>query len=162
MTVRTPHFSLTVARRKKSVVLSMQVHNGQHNTDCFCDVVAFLRKQAPDVLETTCYNPDNLPFCKEVEKTELGHLFEHVLITFLCDEAIKNGAIVAEYEAVTDWNWLKNPVGSFEIEIKAELDDALLLPALERTTNLVSQLFGARPAAASMGVPSASGAILIG
>lgn len=162
MTVRTPHFSFTVTHRQKSVVLSMQVHNGQHNTDCFCDVVGFLRKQAPDVLETTCFNPNNLPFCKEVEKTELGHLFEHVLITFLCDEAIKNGAKAVEYDAVTEWNWLKNPVGSFEIEIKAVLDDALLLPALEKTTSLVSQLFGARPAAASMGVPSSSSAILVG
>jgi hypothetical protein len=161
MTVRTPHFSLTVVHRKKSVLLSMQVHNGQHNTDCFCDVVNFLRREAPDVLETTCFNPGNLPFCKEVERTELGHLFEHVLITFLCDEAIKNGAKTAVFDAVTEWNWIENPVGSFEIEIKSALDDNLLLPALEKTTTLVSQLFGSRPAAASMGVPSASSAILI-
>jgi hypothetical protein len=141
MTVRTPHFSLDVAHRGKSVFLSMQVHNGHHNTDCFCDVVGFLKDQAPSVLETTCFNPKNLPFCKEVERTEMGHLFEHILITYLCDETIKSGLSEATFDAVTEWNWKMNPVGSFEIEIKAELDDAILQPALNKTTEVFLALF---------------------
>ena len=127
------YFSIDVRFRKNSVVMSMKVVEDFYHTRLFKNVVSFLQKNVPDVLETKCYNPDHLPFCEEVKSTEFGHLFEHMLISQLCEEVISAGGKDARYRANTSWNWKKNPFGTFEITINSKVDEQLFSTALHKT-----------------------------
>jgi hypothetical protein len=77
----------------------------------------YLRETFPSVLRTQCFNEGNLKFEKEVEQTEIGHLFEHVLIDKICLSQIANGKESAECEGRTDWNWNEEKEGTFHVYI---------------------------------------------
>lgn len=119
----------------------MQVNVSFVNT---CDIPAtyeFLRENYPSVLRTQCFNENNLPFSTEVINTEIGHLFEHILIDKLCSLKIKQGAKSAVINGTTSWNWKKNLYGSFEIWIDVGRNDLeLLIEGLKTTIELTKKL----------------------
>lgn len=127
------YFSIDIEFRPHSVVLQMTVKEDMCHTDCFSDVVPFLHTHVPDVLHTKCFNPRHLSFKEEVLNTEFGHLFEHMLISILCDETIKAGAKTAHYRANTTWNWHTSPRGTFEITINASIDPLVFAIAIKKT-----------------------------
>ena len=97
-----------------------------------------LKQHLPNVLRTQCYNDDNLPFSVEVRNTEIGHLFEHVLLEYLCQLKIAKGAAQAEYSGRTKWNWVRDPRGTFSIRLSCGKKDADIFPlALEKTIELM-------------------------
>jgi len=119
----------------------MQLHTVFVNTCDFPETLEFLKNNYPSVLKTQCFNDKNLPFETEVVATEIGHLFEHILIDTLCSLKIKKGARTAIFNGTTSWNWLENPRGSFLIYIDAcSSDYDLLIEALKLTINLTKNL----------------------
>ncbi len=134
-------FNLKIRQTRKVTAIDMQLHTPMVNT---CDIpgtLEFLQQNYPGVLKTQCFNDKNLPFITEVVATEIGHLFEHILIDQLCALKIKQGAGSAVFNGNTSWNWQKNPYGLFEIWIdigKKEL--ILLIEALKRTIELTKKL----------------------
>ncbi len=78
----------------------------------------FLLQNYPTVLQTQCFNPQNLPFSQEIHNTEIGHLFEHILIQLLIDIHVqKSPNISLDINGVTSWNWTQEPRGIFHINI---------------------------------------------
>lgn len=101
----------------------------------------FLQEVFPTVLKTECFNDSHLPFYEEVNQTEIGHLFEHILLDQLCILKIKSGETSAVFNGNTSWNWQKYPYGSFQILVdigKKEL--RLLLQALKKAIELTEFL----------------------
>lgn len=134
-------FSLNFKQSRKATALTMQIFGNIVNTKDIPGTKKFLLKNHPSVLQTKCFNDKNLPFFEEVNQTEIGHLFEHILLDQLCILKIKSGAPVAVFNGNTSWNWRKYPVGSFQILIdigKKEL--RLLLEALSKTIQLTENL----------------------
>jgi hypothetical protein len=102
----------------------------------------FLHKQFPSVLKTKCFNKHSLPFSEEVKNTQFAHLFEHILLTYLCSLKQEQGEKIVLCDGLTSWNWKENPYGSFSITIKTSKTNMLLMStALEKTIVLCEQLF---------------------
>lgn len=135
------YYSLSVDRGDEQTVILMRMNIPQVNTIDFPQTRNILQLYLPTILKSTCYNDDNLPFSVEVSRTEIGHLFEHMLLEFLCILKIENGHQRAVYEGVTDWNWVREPRGTFHITIKASSKDLeMLSEAMNRTIILINAI----------------------
>lgn len=120
----------------------MQVKSDIVNTRYLPHTCTLLRETLPSVLRTSCFNDQNLPFNIEVKKTEIGHLFEHILLEYLCLDKFKFGHTKVVFNGRTRWNWLLNKYGSFEINIDAGYKDRnYLLTALEKALILVEKIY---------------------
>ncbi len=85
-----------------------------------------LEKFLPGIFTSQCFNKNNFTingknnfhFKKECENTELGHLFEHVLLEYLCLEKISKGEKTYSFRGLTTWNWRIEEKGKFNIKIE--------------------------------------------
>jgi hypothetical protein len=131
-------FSLSVTQKNTSTKIIMQLHSNEVNTSHIPFIVDLLKIKLPSVLLTKCFNDDNLPFCDEVRNTEIGHLFEHILLEYLCQLKIAKGHNRASFAGRTRWNWIKDPKGKFHIHLNCGMKDADILPAaIEKTITLM-------------------------
>ena len=131
-------FSLAIIQRRTSTKITMDVLYNQLNTAEIPYLTETLEENLPSVLWTTCYNDLDLPFSVEVRNTEIGHLFEHILLEYLCQHKIAKGASRATYAGRTKWNWTRDPLGRFHIRLTCGSKDAdILPPALEKTVALM-------------------------
>ncbi len=146
MTLTTAHFSLVLRTKQNSTVLIMQFFNDVITTQQFPHTLQFLKLHAPKVLKTKCFNSLNLSFKQEVINTELGHLFEHILLSYLCEEKIEAGADSAIFDAVTHWNWKRFPKGNFKIVLQGKIDKKLLFTAVTRSIKITDLLFSTNTA----------------
>jgi hypothetical protein len=131
-------FSLSISQKITATKITMIMYSNQLNTSNLPDTYTRLQKLLPSVLVTECYNDENLPFAIEVRNTEIGHLFEHILIEYLCQLKIAKGHNSAVFSGRTRWNWVKDPRGMFHIYLDCGQKDADLLPiALQKTIKLM-------------------------
>src|ERR1700761_2246371 len=77
-------FSLAITQKQTRTQITMDLLYNQINTKEIPFITDLLQKNLPSVLQTTCYNDLDLPFHVEVKNTEIGHLFEHILLEYLC------------------------------------------------------------------------------
>jgi hypothetical protein len=132
-------FTINVVPQEKSIKLNMQLFLPFVNTKYLPHTLSILRRTLPGVLRTECFNYMNQSFKKEVQQTEIGHLFEHILLEYLVIEKIKTGHGEIVFNGRTRWNWMKNPYGSFEIEVDVKKEDiAVFIKALKRSIKLTS------------------------
>jgi hypothetical protein len=136
-------FSLAITQKRTSTKITMDVLYNQLNTSEIPYLFDLLQENLPSVLLTKCYNDLDLPFDEEVRNTELGHLFEHILLEYLCQHKIAKGARAATYAGRTRWNWHRDPLGRFHIHLNCGKKDAdILPPALEQTVSLMKLILG--------------------
>jgi hypothetical protein len=132
-------FSLAVKYGSANTKLIMKLMHTTVNTRELPHTVAILRRMIPSVLKSTCYNEDNYPFFKEVQHTEIGHLFEHILIELICLLKVNNGYDDVEVSGVTKWNWVLYPKGTFHITISVGEDDTqFFTEAMQRTIDIIN------------------------
>lgn len=135
------HFSLRLKHAKNKTKLIMDIKNNIINTYELPHTVSILKNELPSIFESTCYNDFKYPFYKEVLRTEIGHLFEHILIENFCIIKLNYGFNDAEYTGVTKWNWYIYPKGSFHITISAGLKDIKFLSeAMSKSIALITQI----------------------
>jgi hypothetical protein len=136
-------FSLAIIQKRTRTKITMDLLYNQLNTKEIPTITDLLEENLPSVLLTTCYNDLDLPFHTEVRNTEIGHLFEHILLEYLCQYKIKKGAKRATYVGKTSWNWTRDPMGRFHIHLTCGKKDAdILPPALEQTVSLMKIILG--------------------
>jgi hypothetical protein len=134
-------FSLSITQERTSTKILMQLLNNQVSTSGIPAVVEMLKLHLPNVLLTKCYNEENLPFIIEVQNTEIGHLFEHILLEYLCQLKIAKGFSRASFAGRTRWNWVRDPRGQFHIRLNCGVKDADILPeGIEKTIALMKIL----------------------
>lgn len=137
----SPYFNLAIKHRIQTLRINMYCSTAFLTTDFLPHTTSLLEKTLPSVLLTECFNEENLPFSSEVKKTEIAHLFEHILLEYLCLEKISDGTSDACFSGRTHWNWIKYPKGSFFITISMEKTDLVFLPtALQKTIILMEQI----------------------
>lgn len=135
------YFTLFLKQKSDHLEIFMQINAPIFNTQNIPHILELLQEHFPSVLKTECFNDFNLPFEKEVKNTELGHLFEHILLDALCIEKIKAGSEIAEFNGRTFWDWTKNKAGSFVIKVAMDIDEYIFLPqALKKSINLLELL----------------------
>lgn len=102
------------------------------------NVVSFFEEQLPSVLETKCFNEQHLPFRVEIIKTELAHLFEHIILVLLCQAKAARGGKDITFSGETNWDWEVTPKGLFTISLSVKKHDAgLLQEVLPQASQLI-------------------------
>ena len=120
----TENYQINGQVNSDGTTLIMQVpETGHVTTKSLPQTESILAKYLPSIFKCKCFNEANNDFKQECKNTELGHLFEHIMLEHLCMEKIANGQEEATYEGRTNWNWEKDPVGTFNINITAGLAD---------------------------------------
>ena len=141
MIVEYNPYTLTIHQTRKHVKITMELFIPIVNTNTLPKTHKILKKMLPSVLITECFNEQNIPFIEEVKHTEIGHLFEHILLENLCMLKIADGKSSATFRGRTHWNWKKDKKGIFHIIVSAGKKDAHLLPdALDQTIQLTNHI----------------------
>lgn len=137
----SPAFNLSFKHRIQTLRITMTCNTPHLTTSSLPKTTSLLKKTLPTVLLTECFNDQNLPFSIEAKNTETAHLFEHILLEYLCLEKIADGSTSASFSGRTHWNWVKYPRGSFFISVTMEKTDLQYLPtALEKSIALLEQI----------------------
>lgn len=137
----TPLFYLSLKHRIQTLKISMHCKTPYLTTNFLPKTTKILKQTLPTVLLTECFNSQNLPFAEESKNTEIAHLFEHILLEYLCLEKISQGHSSACFSGRTHWNWIKYPKGSFFITITIEKTDLKFLSAaLEKSISLLEKI----------------------
>ncbi len=131
-------FSLNISQKQTATTITMQLLYDTVNTADLPETVSLLQYHLPSVLATQCFNDDGYPFHIEVANTEIGHLFEHILLEYLCLHKMAKGAQKATYSGKTHWNWIRDPKGTFYIHLSCGTKDAdIFTQALDATITLM-------------------------
>ncbi len=134
-------FNFSYRHRIQTLKISMKCHTNNLTTQQLPLTTKILKQNLPSVLLTSCFNSEGLSFQKEVKKTEIAHLFEHLLLEYLCLEKITQGHSSASFSGRTHWNWIKFPRGSFFISITIEKTDLKFLPqSLSKSVVLLEKI----------------------
>lgn len=134
-------FSLRITFGLKRTRILMVVFGKTINTSEIPQTYAVLSRNLPQIFMSKCFNDGKLPFADEVRCTEVGHLFEHILLEYLCDFKMEKGYDDVAYSGRTRWNWKKDPRGVFYINISSGYEDTDIFPlALEKTITLVREV----------------------
>lgn len=143
LTYKTDLFSLRVEQKIETTTITMHLFTSIVNTFYLPHTVATLKTFLPSVLRSTCFNDNDLPFVKEAQQTEIGHLFEHILLEYLCEAKMTQEKSDISFSGVTEWNWNKDARGIFHITIDAGIEEKYLLEdALKKTIALTSRVLG--------------------
>ena len=94
---------------KKFWVLQFTIMPSLSSTSQFPQLVEDLRVLLPEIMVAQCDNPNNIPFCEEMKETQTAHLFEHVILEYLCKLRLRSGFGEASYEGRTFWDTTKAP-----------------------------------------------------
>lgn len=101
----------------------------------------YLEANYPQVLGTLCFNYLNQPFTQEVSNTELGHLFEHILIAKIYDLSLIQGKTNIVVKGTTQWDWKNDTRGTFNIMVTWDnTDKEIFTKALSETVKLMEEL----------------------
>lgn len=131
---------LSLVQNSKNTKVEMHLLTPTVNTHDLPHTLSVLQELLPSVLYTKCFNEKNLSFIEEVTQTEIGHLFEHILLENLCLLRIRNGRD-AIYNGVTHWNWFKYPKGTFHITLDSSLRDQDIFPqAMTQSLELLEHI----------------------
>lgn len=136
-------FSLSIRFGLRRTKITMAVLGTIVHTHKIPSTYPILNQHLPQIFLSKCYNDARLPFADEVRHTEIGHLFEHILLEYLCDRKFTKGYSDVVFSGETSWNWRKEPYGLFHITVNSGYEDLDIFPkAFEKTIVLMSQIMG--------------------
>ena len=99
-----------------------------------------LIKYLPTIFSCQCFNDANNSFRDECKNTEIGHLFEHIMLEHLCIEKLADGNLNAEFEGRTSWE--KDNTNVFYIKIKAgKKEIKTIQKAFTKSINLLEKIY---------------------
>jgi hypothetical protein len=132
-------FSFDINPRKNSTKITMKMLTSIITTDRIPATYSILKNHLPSILRSKCFNENNYRFSKEVKCTEIGHLFEHILLEYLSQFKFAQGHKNPIFNGLTSWNWKKEERGVFHIEIDAGLDDKEIFSlAMKKSADLLT------------------------
>jgi hypothetical protein len=138
---RTDFLEYYYSHSEKVTFIKIKFNLPFFNTSDLPQTFNFLKNRFPGVLTTECFNQDGLPFNQEVTATELGHLFEHILIRKIYDLKKEAGEENFIVDGRTDWDWKKEEKGIFNIFISSGEENLNYFEqALNETVSLFENL----------------------
>lgn len=135
-------FSLKFKHGTRNTHLTMSLATNIINTKDIPATIKLLEKHLPSIFLSKCINEGNLPFIKEAEQTEIGHLFEHILLEYLCALKKEKGVAKHVHNGVTHWNWEKDAWGVFHITVDSgNSDKEIFEEAVDLSIRLILLIF---------------------
>ncbi len=140
----TDFFSLEIKYQKKNTLVKMRAHETTNTRD-LPKTFEILEQRLPTILKAKCFNDDHIPFHKELKMTEIGHLFEHIIIEYMCRLKLAHGNKSATFSGVTKWNWNHDEYGTFHISISGgRKNGSLFEEALGKSLILMQEILESR------------------
>lgn len=141
-----PFFSLQIKRKKTTTCIDMNLHSPIISTCYLPATVEILKRSLPGIYRSRCFNNRKFSFAKEVLQTEIGHLFEHILLEYLYISKTQCGYTNVIYNGETTWNWLREKRGIFHITINSGYgDEPFFTTALKKTIVLTNTIMQSGP-----------------
>jgi hypothetical protein len=138
------YFQLSYSMSSDQTVMEMKLLIPQLTTAELPQTYPVLQNHLPTIFKCQCFNNEKIPFSKEVLKTEIGHLYEHIVLEYLCDEHCRLKRQPASYSGVTSWNWVEHPRGTFTISLSVGFaNEKMLKTALVKGAQLLNQIIHA-------------------
>ncbi len=126
---------------KKFWVLQFNITPSLSSTSKFPQLMEDLRILLPEIMVAQCDNPNNTPFCEEMKETQTAHLFEHMILEYLCKLRLRSGSSEASYEGRTFWDTTKAPGENSMIAISRQGESQLVFEeAVTLSMQLLTQL----------------------
>lgn len=116
-------YFMSLKKEDDNISITLLMDSDLLTTKSLPETYNLLLQHFPKVLKTKCFNDLNIPFHEEVKNTEIGHLFEHIMLGFLCELKVKNGSTRASFRGITEWDWKKDAMGTFHITIGIKAED---------------------------------------
>ncbi len=141
--INSPYFDLSVQVDENSADMAMRLKTPFQTTKNIPHIYEVLNTYLPEVLNTKCFNRENLPFHEKVKNTNLAHLFEHILLAYMIEERKKYSDDETYFRGLTEWDWRagKDPEGTYRIHVNVKQEDNHLFEeALQKATELVEAL----------------------
>ena len=137
------NFKIKGKINKNELSLVMEVpENGHVTTNSLPLTQKLLSKHLPTIFKCQCFNEANKNFREESRNTEIGHLFEHIMLEYLCIGKIAEGNTDAVYEGRTNWNWEKDAIGTFYVEIKIGVSESKIIKkAFNKSVKLLQKIY---------------------
>ncbi|HSX40687.1 MAG TPA: hypothetical protein VLF68_03675 [Candidatus Saccharimonadales bacterium] len=140
-TLSSDYYRLNVSTFHDKTTIIMQLSFPVMTTASLPQTYNLLENFLPSIHVSKCFNDKHYSFRREVRSTEIGHLFEHILLEFLCKEKMSKGFEDAEFRGITHWDWNTDIRGTFHITINCGYIDAQLFPkALYKSVLLLNKI----------------------
>lgn len=123
-----------------SYIIFMLKNCDKVNTRYFVNTVPVLKKYLPSIFTCDCFNIKNKTFSEEVRETEIGHLFEHILLEYLCLLESAEYRKTVSYIGYTKWNWEKDIIGLFHIYINSPINNKFFSIALNKSLFVINEI----------------------
>lgn len=135
------NFQINIQELKGRVVLTQNVINPIVHTSFLPRTLEVLQKRVPTIFDNKCYNGNGFSFGKESGSTEVGHLFEHLIIENLKLIAIKKCG-KGDFKGETSWDWAKEKRGVFNIVVYSDGGLKKIFPiAFKKAVEVMEEIF---------------------
>ncbi|MHB1130857.1 MAG: cyanophycin synthetase family protein [Chloroflexota bacterium] len=128
---------ISITPQKGKVELVVRFPSGAVHTAELPGFAETLAQDLPAILCTRCHSGCDGLFAAELPHTETGHVLEHAILAHLEQQGLR-------CRAVTEWNWRRDPWGTFHIALfgkQVGLSEALqaLRPAVETVETAIAE-----------------------
>jgi hypothetical protein len=132
-------FTLNLAQLDNSLDITMHMKVTLFKTNQLPATYYILKNLLPGIFKHKCFNYGKHSFAKEVVNTELGHLFEHILLEYLCRIHMREGITDFCLKGNTNWDWQNERKGTFHITVNSGFTNLKILQeALQRSIELMT------------------------
>lgn len=140
--LETPHISLIASILESKLTIKATFIDIPLTTKSLTNLIPLLETKLPTIFKNKCYNDGHLSFREEVTATEIGHLFEHILMEYFCIEHECCSTLPIRIKGLTTWDWYTNPIGTFTIELTSnEISMNTFIRSLNQTIAFMDLLF---------------------
>lgn len=140
------NFFVTASQLDDCVFLTQTVHNPIVGTRELPYTYRVLEKTIPSIFKNHCDNYKKYPFVKEVKDTEVGHLYEHLILEYLKLIGVKKFG-KADFSGETSWDWAREKKGTFRIIIYSnKSQNNLFNHAFKKATLVLEKIYNGQRA----------------
>lgn len=150
------YFTLIYRSSENLTLINMQLLTKSVSTKNFPKTNLILKKFLPTIFKHKCFNYKRRSFYTEAKQTEIGHLFEHIILEYLLSlsQTLKKSAV---FKGKTNWDWTKNSWGSFDIYLNIGKSDKKIFElALAKSIFLINFILSSNAKNISTSPPARS------
>src|SRR5258708_24685878 len=134
-------FFLKISQGLKDTGIRMKLFTNHISTQSLPNTHSNLLDLLPSIMTSKCFNDKNLACTEEVKDTEIGHLFEHILIEYLTKLKKLYYKKNVSFSGTTSWDWTEDERGVFHIKVSAGIEDGKIFEeALELSAKLLNKI----------------------
>ncbi len=126
---------ITVLRDERRIKMTVEMPDpDRYLTSQVPHLPRALFRVLPSMARHTCHNDHGVPFRKECQRTEIPHLFEHLVL-----ELQAQAQFATVLRGDTEWNWRENPRGFFTVTVDYD-NELLVIGAIKLAERMIGAM----------------------